>query len=154
MVSWTGHARGGDAGRGRGDPGDDGRRASRSPSAPTIQAIAFVVSVGTLLIQGWTLPLLISRLHLSRFSDDHAADREETLKAERVVHDAADEVLAEFRANPPEGLDPRVLAEIRDDHRAALAGRRRDARPRRAHDARRGVRDAVPRRAGARNGPR
>ena len=78
-----------------------------------IQAIAFVVSVGTLLIQGWTLPLLIKRLHLSRFSDDHAADREEELKAERVVHDAADEVLAEFRANPPEGMDPRVLAEIR-----------------------------------------
>ena len=72
-----------------------------------------MVSVGTLLIQGWTLPLLIRRLHLSRFSDDHADDREEELKAERVVHDAADEVLAEFRANPPEGMDPRVLAEIR-----------------------------------------
>ena len=72
-----------------------------------------MVSVGTLLIQGWTLPLLIRRLHLSRFSNDHAADREEELKAERVVHEAADEVLAEFRANPPDGLDPRVLAEIR-----------------------------------------
>ena len=84
------------------------------PERATIQAIAFVVSVGTLLIQGWTLPLLIKRLHLSRFSDDHAADREEELKTERVVHDAADEVLAEFRANPPEGLDPRVLAEIRN----------------------------------------
>ena len=41
------------------------------------------------------------------------ADREEELKAERVVHDAADEVLAAFRANPPENMDPRVLAEIR-----------------------------------------
>ena len=87
--------------------------ASRFPERATIQAIAFVVSVGTLLIQGWTLPLLIKRLHLSRFTDDHAADREEELKAEHVVHDAADEVLAEFRANPPEGMDPRVLAEIR-----------------------------------------
>ena len=29
------------------------------------------------------------------------------------MHDAADGVLSEFRANPPEGLDPRVLAEIR-----------------------------------------
>jgi NhaP-type Na+/H+ or K+/H+ antiporter len=84
------------------------------PERATIQAIAFVVSVGTLLIQGWTLPLLIRRLQLSRFSDDHAADREEELKAERVVHDAADEVLAEFRANPPEGMDPRVLLEIRN----------------------------------------
>lgn len=83
------------------------------PERAAIQAIAFVVSVGTLLVQGWTLPLLIRRLHLSRFSDDYAADREEELKAERVVHDAADEVLAQFRANPPAGMDPRVLAEIR-----------------------------------------
>jgi len=83
------------------------------PERATIQAIAFVVSVGTLLIQGWTLPLLIKRLHLSRFNDDHAADREEELKAERVVHDAADDVLDGFRANPPEGMDPRVLDEIR-----------------------------------------
>jgi CPA1 family monovalent cation:H+ antiporter len=50
---------------------------------------------------------------LSRFSDDHAADRGEELKAERVVHDAADEVLAAFRADPPAGLDPRVVEEIR-----------------------------------------
>jgi CPA1 family monovalent cation:H+ antiporter len=83
------------------------------PERATIQAIAFVVSVGTLLIQGWTLPLLIRKLQISRFSDDHAADREEELKAERVVHDALDAVLAEFRANPPENMDPRVLAEIR-----------------------------------------
>jgi monovalent cation/hydrogen antiporter len=84
------------------------------PERATIQAIAFVVSVGTLLIQGWTLPLLIRRLRLSRFSEDHAADREEELKAERVVHDAANEVLAEFRANPPGNMDPRVLLEIRN----------------------------------------
>jgi NhaP-type Na+/H+ or K+/H+ antiporter len=82
------------------------------PERATIQAIAFVVSVGTLLIQGWTLPLLIRRLRLS--SDDSGYEREQTLQAERVVHDAADEVLAEFRANPPEGLDPRVLTEIRN----------------------------------------
>jgi monovalent cation/hydrogen antiporter len=83
------------------------------PERATIQAIAFVVAIGTLLIQGATLPLLIRRLHLSRFSDDHAADREEERKAERVVQDAADEVLADFRANPPQNMDPRVLAEIR-----------------------------------------
>ncbi|MCT7660490.1 cation:proton antiporter [Mycobacterium deserti] len=82
------------------------------PERATIQAIAFVVSVGTLLIQGWSLPLLIRRLHLSRFSDDHAADREEELKAERLVHDAADEVLAQFRANPPRNLSPRVVEDI------------------------------------------
>jgi CPA1 family monovalent cation:H+ antiporter len=84
------------------------------PERATIQAIAFVVSVGTLLIQGWSLPLLIRRLRLSRFSDDHAADRGEEIKAERAVHDAAEDVLAQFRSNPPAGMDPRVLAEITD----------------------------------------
>lgn len=83
------------------------------PERATIQAIAFVVAIGTLLLQGATLPALIRRLRISRFSDDHAADREEELKAERVVHEAADEVFAEFRTNPPEGLDSRVLDEIR-----------------------------------------
>jgi CPA1 family monovalent cation:H+ antiporter len=83
------------------------------PERATIQAIAFVVAIGTLLIQGWTLPLLIKRLQLSRFNDDHEADRAEELKAEQVVHDAADEVLAEFRANPPAGINPQLVAEIR-----------------------------------------
>ncbi|KAA0083348.1 sodium:proton antiporter [Mycolicibacterium sp. P9-64] len=82
------------------------------PERATIQAIAFVVSVGTLLIQGWTLPVLIRRLRVS--ADETGYEREETLKAERVVHDAADEVLTAFRANPPEGLDPHILAEIRN----------------------------------------
>ncbi|MGE0216019.1 cation:proton antiporter [Mycolicibacterium sp.] len=82
------------------------------PERATIQAIAFVVSVGTLLLQGWTLPLLIRQLELSSDAD-HAYTAAETEKAERVVHEAADDVLARFRDNPPEGLDPRVLAEIR-----------------------------------------
>ena len=83
------------------------------PERATIQAMAFVVAIGTLLIQGWTLPLLIKRLQLSRFNDDHEADRAEELKAEQVVHDAADEVLAEFRANPPGGINPQLVDEIR-----------------------------------------
>ncbi|CDO26821.1 Na+/H+ antiporter [Mycolicibacterium mageritense DSM 44476 = CIP 104973] len=82
------------------------------PERATIQAIAFVVSVGTLLIQGGSLPWLIRRLHLSRFSDDHAFDRGEELKAERVVHDAAEEVLGEFRANPPAGMNPELIVQI------------------------------------------
>ncbi|WP_199255508.1 cation:proton antiporter [Mycolicibacterium mengxianglii] len=82
------------------------------PERATIQAIAFVVSVGTLLLQGWTLPMLIRRLDLSS-DDDHTYTHVETAKAERVVHKAAEEVLDDFRANPPVGLDPRVLGEIR-----------------------------------------
>lgn len=82
------------------------------PERATIQAIAFVVSVGTLLLQGATLPLLIRRLELSADADQ-AYTAAETQKAEQVVHTAAASVLADFRANPPVGLDPRVLAEIR-----------------------------------------
>jgi monovalent cation/hydrogen antiporter len=82
------------------------------PERATIQAIAFVVSVGTLLLQGWTLPLLIRRLELASSDDDHAYDRNETRKAEQVVHAAADHVLAKFAAGPPPGLHPGVLQDI------------------------------------------
>ncbi|MGV9803493.1 cation:proton antiporter, partial [Mycobacterium sp. NPDC003449] len=82
------------------------------PERATIQAIAFVVAVATLLLQGSTLPWLIRKLHISRFNDDHEADRAEEVKAERVVHDAADQVLAEFQANPPANLNPAVVEEI------------------------------------------
>ncbi|ORB29734.1 cation:proton antiporter [Mycolicibacterium parafortuitum] len=82
------------------------------PERATIQAIAFVVSVGTLLLQGWTLPLLIRRLDVSGEADREYTSAE-TAKAEELVHRAADDVIAEFRANPPRGLDPRALAEIR-----------------------------------------
>ena len=63
------------------------------PERATIQAIAFVVAVGTLLLQGWTLPPLIRRLELSGTDDEKAYERDETLKAERMVHEAADMVL-------------------------------------------------------------
>ncbi|RAV08775.1 sodium:proton antiporter [Mycolicibacterium sp. GF69] len=82
------------------------------PERATIQAIAFVVSVGTLLLQGATLPPLIRRLRLSRFSDEDAAAREEELKGERVANDAAERVLSQFRADPPKNLSPQVVAEI------------------------------------------
>ena len=82
------------------------------PQRATIQAIAFLVSVGTLLLQGWTLPLLIRRLNLASSEEDQAYDRGETLKAERVVREAADAVLAEFAADPPPGLRQSALDEI------------------------------------------
>ncbi len=66
-----------------------------------------------MLLQGATLPLLIRRLKLAFSEGDTGEDREETLKAERVVHEAAVEVFAHFRAHPPDGIDPKVLDEIR-----------------------------------------
>jgi monovalent cation/hydrogen antiporter len=82
------------------------------PERATIQAIAFAVSVGTLLLQGWTLPLLIRWLRPS-FSADREDDEEETHKAEEVVHAAADDVLAHFADDPPPGLDEHTVSNIR-----------------------------------------
>jgi CPA1 family monovalent cation:H+ antiporter len=82
------------------------------PERATIQAIAFAVSVGTLLLQGWKLPLLIRWLGPS-FEADRVADDADTRKAEQIVHIAADDVLARFAADPPEGLDAATLANIR-----------------------------------------
>jgi NhaP-type Na+/H+ or K+/H+ antiporter len=82
------------------------------PERATIQAIAFAVSVGTLLLQGWTLPLLIRRLRLS-FEPDRVSDGAETSKAEQIVHDAADGVLAGFADDPPPGLDTATMANIK-----------------------------------------
>lgn len=82
------------------------------PERATIQAIAFVVSVGTLLVQGSTLPWLIGRLGLSADADA-AYEQAETAKAEEVVRQAAQVVLTRFDAEPPEGLDPAGRAEIR-----------------------------------------
>ncbi|HJT94113.1 MAG TPA: sodium:proton antiporter [Mycobacterium sp.] len=82
------------------------------PERATIQAIAFVVSVGTLLLQGWTLPLLIRWLRPS-FEADRVRDDAETTKAEQIVHEAAGEVLGRFAENPPPGLAPAALANIR-----------------------------------------
>ncbi|TFV59672.1 Na+/H+ antiporter [Mycobacterium sp. PS03-16] len=82
------------------------------PERATIQAIAFAVSVGTLLLQGWTLPVLIRWLQPSFGADQHF-DEEETRKAEEVVHTAADDILARFADNPPPGLDAATLANIR-----------------------------------------
>jgi CPA1 family monovalent cation:H+ antiporter len=82
------------------------------PERATIQAIAFAVSVGTLLLQGLTLPLLIRWLGPS-FEADRVLDDTETRKAEQIVHTAADDVLARFAADPPAGLDAATLANIR-----------------------------------------
>lgn len=82
------------------------------PERATIQAVAFTVSVGTLLIQGATLPLLIRRLGLE--AEPAADDAAATDRAEAVLRRAADAVLIRFDQAPPDGLDPAVGAEIRE----------------------------------------
>lgn len=93
------------------------------PGRAEIQAIAFLVAVGTLLLQGATLPWLIQRLGVQDPSEEEKA-LEQRRVAERIAHAAAGEVYREFVADPPEGVDPRFVeaaSERLERRRAARA---------------------------------
>ncbi|TYQ02045.1 UNVERIFIED_ORG: CPA1 family monovalent cation:H+ antiporter [Gordonia westfalica J30] len=83
------------------------------PERSAIQAIAFVVAVGTIFIQGPTLPWLIRRLHLHN-EDEERYDVEQTERAERIVHVAAELVIRDFVRNPPSELDTDTVEYIRE----------------------------------------
>lgn len=81
------------------------------PGRAEIQAIAFIVAVGTLLIQGLTLPYLIRALDLSDPKQEEY-DREQAELAGRIAQDASKSVFDGFIANPPEGLSPETRERI------------------------------------------
>ena len=89
----------------------------------TFQVVAFVVTVGTLLLQGATLPLIIRRLRPA-FERDRAGDRAETLRAERLLDETAEQVLDQVEQDPPPEVDAGTLMEIRHTvaRRARAAG--------------------------------
>lgn len=90
-------------------------------AGPKIQAIAFLVAIGTLLVQGATLPWLIRRTGVAEH-DEAALRAEETRAATRIAHDAAAEVYARFVASPPPGVSPEFVARA-----AERIDRRREA---------------------------
>ncbi|MGV9825071.1 cation:proton antiporter [Gordonia sp. NPDC003429] len=92
------------------------------PERAAIQAIAFVVAVGTILIQGPTLPWLIARLHL-RNDDEESYDHAQTDRAEQIVLTAGDAVIDEFVRHPPDGLDAETIRYIKE----SVARQSRDA---------------------------
>jgi monovalent cation/hydrogen antiporter len=79
------------------------------PGRPEIQAIAFLVAVGTLLLQGATLPWLIRVLGVREEHDEADLLREQRRAVELVSHAAAAGVFQAFVANPPEGVDPQLV---------------------------------------------
>lgn len=91
------------------------------PGRGVIQAIAFVVAVGTLLIQGSTIPFMIERLDVADPAEAERG-RRQTQLARRIAADAADRALAEVAAGPPRGADPdefvRALNRVRVSIRA------------------------------------
>ena len=91
------------------------------PGRALIQAVAFTVAVGTLLLQGATLPALIRRLHLP--SDD-TKRRDNDARVLEVVRVASGRVVAEFTRSPPPGIAPEMLQQFRmiaEQHAKAAA---------------------------------
>jgi Na+/H+ antiporter len=80
------------------------------PARALIQVVAFTVAVGTLLIQGATLPALIRRVKLP---SDRAQQRVDAEKVAAVADSASKQVLSDFAANPPAGLGPAMLEQLR-----------------------------------------
>ncbi|SIR98367.1 sodium/proton antiporter, CPA1 family [Williamsia sterculiae] len=94
------------------------------PERSAVQAIAFVVAVGTVLIQGSTLPWLISRMHLGS-EDDEVTAAAEAAKAEKIVETAANLVIRDFFDDPPLGLSSTTVEYVR----GAVARQTSEERP-------------------------
>ncbi len=83
------------------------------PGRPEIEAVAFIVTVGSLLLEGTTLPRLISRLGVADHNESELehAEQEKTMA---VARRAAVGVYQDFLANPPDGLDPSLVQAVAD----------------------------------------
>lgn len=89
-----------------------------------LQVIAFVVAVGTLLLQGTTLPLLIRRLRLDSSAEDEE-ERRQTAHAEEVAREAARAIMKDSFRTHTEGVDPALVARFADGWRQAQQARQR-----------------------------
>lgn len=93
------------------------------PGRETIQVIAFVVAVGTLLIQGVTMPALIRVLNVADPYEQLYA-QEQMERARTISGTAAEQHLALLAKNPPDGVDAealqRILARVNRSMKARL----------------------------------
>jgi CPA1 family monovalent cation:H+ antiporter len=78
------------------------------PARDTIQALAFVVAVGTLLCQGTTLPWLIRKLRISA-PQEQLAEAREIEKSREITQKAARNAMD----NLPEDIDPQLINQLR-----------------------------------------
>jgi CPA1 family monovalent cation:H+ antiporter len=117
LISWTGMRGVVTLAAASGIPltGSDG---APFPSRASIQFVAFVVAVGTLLIQGGTLPALVQRLNISTAAEE-AAQRRERRRAHSIARSASRRAVTDLLAHPPGGIDPALLERIADRLREA-----------------------------------
>jgi CPA1 family monovalent cation:H+ antiporter len=92
------------------------------PGRDVIQALAFVIAVGTLLAQGPTLPPLIRLLRISAPAEQRRAI-EAGQRAREISMAAAKDALRSIIADPPEGTNPAVLDRFHQQISTALAER-------------------------------
>lgn len=86
---------------------------ANTPARSTLILVAFVVSAGSLLVRGGTLPWVVRRLGLAKRNTDHAEVRESALVD--VMSDAAFGMLDSPDLRRPNGAeyDPRVVNWMR-----------------------------------------
>ncbi|OZF08826.1 Na+/H+ antiporter [Rhodococcus sp. 14-2470-1a] len=93
------------------------------PGRAVIQAVAFVVAVGTLVIQGLTLPMLIRRLDVADADEQRRTDEQAAL-ARSISRSAAEQYLSEAAVNGIDGASresvEHVLERVRRSVRARL----------------------------------
>ncbi|WP_072805348.1 Na+/H+ antiporter [Rhodococcoides yunnanense] len=93
------------------------------PGRAVIQAVAFVVAVGTLVIQGLTLPLLIRRLDVADPHEEQWTDEQQAL-ARTISRSAAETYLTEAARSGVPGASKEsveaVLERVRRSVRARL----------------------------------
>jgi len=92
------------------------------PGREIIHLVALVVAVGTLLIQGATMPLLIRRLDVVD-PYERLRDEEQRALARTITVNAAREEMGSLEKDPPRGFDPEAVRRILERVRRSLQAR-------------------------------
>jgi Na+/H+ antiporter len=92
------------------------------PGREVIQAIAFVVAVGTLLIQGATMPLLIRMLDLAD-PLERQREEEQVKHARTISREAGERFLDDCAEHPPSGIDSAEMTDILSRVRRSMRAR-------------------------------
>jgi CPA1 family monovalent cation:H+ antiporter len=96
------------------------------PGAAVIQALAFVLAIGTLVLQSPTLPPLIRKLRISA-PEEQQRQSEAVRKARKIARDATNRALAQVMKHPPEGADPAMMERFAARMRTVMTERQRGA---------------------------
>jgi len=92
------------------------------PGRPEIQAIAYLVAVATLVLQGATLPWLIARLNVRDPAEDRVVEAQQRDVA-AAAREAATGVMKAFADDPPPGVSADFIRRASERQEVAVAER-------------------------------